>query len=80
MTNKDLRYGYSAGLIAMVEAADPALTTTKFAKFCIANGVSVAQVCKHFGVSRPAVYDWFKGNSTPLAKHQQMMVTLMTSA
>jgi hypothetical protein len=80
MTNKDLRYGYSAGLTAMVEAADPALITTRFAKFCIANGVSVAQVCTHFGVSRPAVYDWFKGRSTPLAKHQQMMETLMASA
>lgn len=80
MTSKDLRSGYSAGLTAMVEAADPALITTRFAKFCIANDVSVAQISSHFGISRPAIYDWFKGNSTPMAKHQQMMETLMASA
>ena len=80
MTNKDFRSGYSAGMVALVDAADPALITTRFAKFCIANDVSVAQISRHFGVSRPAIYEWFKGNSVPVAKHQQMMETLMASA
>ena len=79
MTN-DLRAGYSAGLVKIIEGSDPSLLTTRFAKFCVANNISVAQVGTHFGVSRTAVYEWFKGTNTPRAKHAQMMEALMTTA
>ena len=32
---------------------------------CIKAGVSVNQVAEHFGMSRMAVYNWFRGVSNP---------------
>ena len=37
----------------------------RLGKACLAANVPVAKVAKDFGVSRPAVYAWFTGQSSP---------------
>jgi predicted transcriptional regulator len=45
--------------------ADQTSLGVKFGKFCIKNDISVTDVATSLGVSRPAVYNWFRGSSKP---------------
>ena len=71
----DARHGYSSTLIELVNRRDPAEVTVRFAKLCIARGVSALEVAKQFSVSKVTVYAWFKGDSRPRPMHEEIMRT-----
>ena len=73
----DLRHGYSAGLVAIINATDSSTVPATFAKHCVANRVSVAELSREFGVSRTTIYAWFKGTMVPHPRHQDAMVAYM---
>jgi DNA invertase Pin-like site-specific DNA recombinase len=73
----DARRGYSPVLIAMVEKADPESVVTRFAKHCIANNISVAEVAQRFRVTRASVYSWFKYESQPRERYIELMTVFL---
>lgn len=65
--------GYSSALVELVNQRDPSEVVTRFAKLCIARGISASEVAAHFHVSRVTVYAWFKGASRPRPAHEENM-------
>jgi DNA-binding XRE family transcriptional regulator len=57
--------GYSIGLMTANKQADIKSLGVALGRVCIQKGVSVREVADRFGVSRQAIYDWFKGDSVP---------------
>jgi hypothetical protein len=55
--------GYSQQLVKANKAADQTLMGVRLGALCIEKDVPVTRVAKEFGVSRTAVYAWFKGES-----------------
>lgn len=55
--------GYSQQLVKANKKADQKLRGVQLGKYCIKNDIPVALVANAFGVSRTAVYAWFKGES-----------------
>lgn len=55
--------GYSQKLVKANKAANQKMAGVKLGKLCIARDINVSNVAKFFGVSRTAVYAWFKGES-----------------
>jgi transcriptional regulator with XRE-family HTH domain len=55
--------GYSQKLVKANKAANQKMEGVKLGKLCIARDINVQNVAKFFGVSRTAVYAWFKGES-----------------
>lgn len=72
-TRKDLRSGYSSGLVALVNASDQSLLCVRFAQHCIKNDISASAVAEMFNVTRTAVYAWFKGEYEPSFAHRERM-------
>jgi hypothetical protein len=60
--------GYSLRIADAVRAGDDALPWMKLGKLCVDRNIPVDTVAKELGVSRPAVYAWFFGHSTPSQK------------
>jgi plasmid maintenance system antidote protein VapI len=60
--------GYSQKLVKANKAANQKMEGVKLGKLCIARDINVSNVAKFFGVSRTAVYAWFKGESEISAK------------
>jgi DNA-binding XRE family transcriptional regulator len=57
--------GYTVALVKANRKAPKHLIGVELGAACIQADVPVAEVAKHFGVSRQAVYAWFCGRSTP---------------
>ena len=55
--------GYSQQLVKANKKADQKLLGVQLGRHCIKKDIPVAHVAKSFGVSRTAVYAWFKGES-----------------
>lgn len=55
--------GYSQKLVQANKAANQKMLGVRLGKLCIARDINVQDVSKFFGVSRTAVYAWFKGES-----------------
>jgi hypothetical protein len=70
--------GYSTALVQQVAAADPSLPTIRLAKVCIDRGVSVWEVSRKLGVSRPIIYRWFSGKTIPRTKHLEQILILVS--
>ena len=60
--------GYSQQLVKANKSANQKLLGVQLGKHCIIKDVAVVNVAKFFGVSRTAVYAWFKGESEMSAK------------
>ena len=60
-----MSYGYSQSLAYANKKASAKSPGVALGRVCIAKGVSVSAVAKHFGVSRMTVYNWFKGDTLP---------------
>lgn len=60
--------GYSQQLVKANKAANQKMEGVKLGRLCIARDINVQNVAKFFGVSRTAVYAWFKGESEISAK------------
>ena len=60
--------GYSQQLVKANKSANQKLLGVQLGKHCITKDVAVVNVAKFFGVSRTAVYAWFKGESEMSAK------------
>ena len=69
--------GYSTSFVRAVEEGCQSDLMAQFASACIARDLPVAQVAQRLGVSRPTVYAWFTGRSTPRARHQEAIKRLM---
>lgn len=57
--------GYSMGLVTANKSASARSIGVALGRACIEKGVSVQAVADYFGVSRQAVYNWFKGDCVP---------------
>jgi DNA-binding XRE family transcriptional regulator len=57
--------GYTLALAKANRLAPQHLIGVELGAACIRADVPVAEVAKHFGVSRQAVYAWFCGRSIP---------------
>lgn len=55
--------GYSQQLVKANKKADQKLLGVQLGRHCIKKEIPVAYVAESFGVSRTAVYAWFKGES-----------------
>ena len=55
--------GYSQQLVKANKKADQTLLGVQLGRHCIKQDIPVAYVAESFGVSRTAVYAWFKGES-----------------
>lgn len=60
-----MSYGYSQSLVYANRKANIKSLGVALGRVCIAKGISVVDVADAFGVSRTAVYNWFKGDSVP---------------
>jgi predicted transcriptional regulator len=60
-----MSYGYSQSLVYANKKASIKSLGVALGRVCIREGVSVSHVAGSFGVSRMAVYNWFKGDSVP---------------
>lgn len=58
-------HGYTLALVQANKKAPSKLLGVRLGKACIAANLPVSQVATDFGVSRTAVYAWFKGISQP---------------
>jgi hypothetical protein len=61
--------GYSQQLVKANKSANQKLLGVQLGKHCIKKDIPVAHVAQSFGVSRTAVYAWFKGESDMSAAH-----------
>ena len=57
--------GYSQSLAFANKKASVKSLGVALGRACIEKGISVRAVAEHFGVSRQAIYDWFKGDHVP---------------
>jgi len=61
-----MSYGYSQNLIQANKAASIKSPGVALGRACIHAGISVNEVAAYFNVSRMTVYNWFKGDSSPV--------------
>lgn len=61
-----MSYGYSFRLIQLNHNADDDLLGVRLGRLCIRFNVPVSAVAEKCGVSRPTVYNWFSGETSPL--------------
>jgi len=78
MTN-DARRGYSHRLVQIVSKRDQKDPAVRFAQYCIAREIPALEVAKLFGVTKAAVYYWFKGEWRPREHHVAKMLEIMAS-
>lgn len=57
--------GYSLNLVEANRQVNQRHLGVALGRVCIAARVPISDVAAHFGVSRQAVYNWFKGVSHP---------------
>ena len=57
--------GYSLSLAFANKKASAKSLGVALGRVCIQKSISVREVAEYFGISRQAVYDWFKGDSVP---------------
>ena len=57
--------GYSQSLAFANKKASGKSLGVALGRACIEKGIGVRAVAEHFGVSRQAIYDWFKGDHAP---------------
>jgi predicted transcriptional regulator len=60
-----MSHGYSQSLVYANKKANAKSLGVALGRVCIHEGISVSHVADFFGVSRMAVYNWFKGDSVP---------------
>lgn len=73
-----MSYGYSQSLVEANRSASAKSLGVALGRLCIRSNVSVAEVAEMFGVSRMAVYNWFRGVSAPrpeLAERIKVFIT-----
>lgn len=69
--------GYSITIKQLNDSADGRNLGVKLGRICIKKNHPVASVASYCGVSREAVYLWFKGKTTPKGKHAQAVQRLI---
>jgi DNA-binding XRE family transcriptional regulator len=57
--------GYSQSVAFANRHANIKSLGVALGRACIEKGVGVRAVAEHFGVSRQAIYNWFKGDCVP---------------
>ena len=68
--------GYSSDFVNEVQAADTTKLGVRLALVCIKRSIPVTDVAEFFGVSRTAIYAWFKGANVD-EKHADKMQKLV---
>lgn len=68
--------GYSSDFVNEVNAADRTKLGVRLGLLCIKCNIPVTDVSEFFGVSRTAVYAWFRGNNVD-EKHVTKMQKLV---
>ncbi len=61
--------GYSQQLVKANKKANQKLLGVQLGRYCIKQDIPVAYVAQSLGVSRTAVYAWFKGESEMTDAH-----------
>lgn len=63
--------GYSSRLTQANKNASDDHPGVMLGRLCIAQEIPVTDVAQFFGVSRMAIYNWFKGKERPRQKHME---------
>jgi hypothetical protein len=69
--------GYSKVLSDAINSGDPNSLGVQLGKLCVAKSIPVMDVASFFGVSRQAVYLWFRGRSRPKKELQEKIQKLV---
>lgn len=64
MSNKG-NYGYRQAMTYRVNNSEVENIGIRLAKLCVSKNIPVTDVAEYFGVSRQAVYMWFRGKCKP---------------
>lgn len=68
---------YRKDFIDQVEAADENKIAVRLAKQCIKHRIPVSVIAEKLKVTRPTVYAWFIGKSTPIKSLEGKLVSLL---
>jgi predicted transcriptional regulator YheO len=68
---------YRESFISQVNAADKKNITVQLAKQCIKHRIPVSVIAEKLKVSRPTVYAWFIGKSTPIKSLEGKVASLL---
>lgn len=69
--------GYSKVIADAVRNANADSIGVRLGRICVDKQIPVMDVAEFFGVSRQAVYLWFKGESVPATTHRDKMQKLI---
>lgn len=69
--------GYSKTVVEAVQNTATDSMGVTLGRICIQRDIPVNDIAKFFGVSRQAVYWWFKGKMKPAEKHLDKMEKLI---
>ena len=72
-------HGYSQSLVEANKRADAKSLGVALGRLCIRKRISVRQIAERFGVSRMAVYNWFRGVYAPHSNHTEAIQRYMKS-
>lgn len=68
---------YRESFIAQVNAADENIIAVQLAKQCIKHKIPVSVIAEKLKVSRPTVYAWFTGKTTPIKSLEGKVSSLL---
>ena len=69
--------GYSRRTAWLIKQADPRLLGVRLGVMCVDRDIPVADVAQWVGVSRMAVYAWFRGESVVSKTHEEKVKELI---
>lgn len=70
--------GYSSKLIQANKNASDDHPGVMLGRLCIAQDIPVTDVAQFLGVTRMAVYNWFKGKERPRQRHMEKIDQIIT--
>lgn len=65
--------GYTIKIAEAIKNADGNLLGVRLGRICLDRGISVVEAARTLGVTRQTIYQWFCGETTPLAHHLDVM-------
>jgi len=69
--------GYSRRTAWLIKQADPHLLGVRLGVMCVDRDIPVADIAEWVGVSRMAVYAWFRGESVVSKTHEAKVKELV---
>jgi len=75
--NDNRKRGYRKTLHDEILASNSSSLGVQLGKICVTRNIPVVDVAEHFGISRQAVYLWFRGEVIPSKTHTEKLEGLL---